>query len=173
MGTRDALLALGRRLQAAGYQVGENPAFGGVNPVHTKNSAHYSGDALDINYDGRGQSVETTKLQAVVGLAKAAGLRVIWQTVGHFDHIHVDDRPGPDIGRIGYTGPATSSIPAPQLEAATTTASLGPSMDDVGNTVIKATIIGLAVMGGAGLVLLGFNKVAGDPVGKAINTIAI
>jgi len=167
MGTRAALIALGRRLQSAGYAVGENPLFGGVTPgAHAKGSAHYTGDALDINYDGHGQAFETTKLQAGVPLAKALGLRVIWQTAGHFDHIHIDDRTGPDIGNIG---PSTSGASA-VVDAAP--AALGLSMDQVGDTVNKALIIGTGVVAGAGLVLLGLNKATGNPAGKALRTVA-
>lgn len=170
MGTWEDLIALGRRLQAAGYQVGENPAFGRVTPgVHAAGSAHYTarGDALDINYDGHGQAFETSKLQAIVPAAKALGLRVIWQTTGHFDHIHIDDRPGPDIGNTGATG-STATAASPVVDA--TPAGLG--LDQVGDTVTKAVIIGLAVMSGAGLVLLGLTKAAGKPAGKLLNTIA-
>lgn len=46
---------LGRWLQDLGFDVGENPAFGGVAPVHTDNSYHYKGKALDVNYGGGGR----------------------------------------------------------------------------------------------------------------------
>lgn len=38
-----------------GFDVGEHPAFGGVDPVHTQGSHHYSGRAGDINYRGGGR----------------------------------------------------------------------------------------------------------------------
>lgn len=47
------IVAIGRALQAAGYSVGENPAFGGVHGVHTGGSYHYKGLAIDTNADGR------------------------------------------------------------------------------------------------------------------------
>ena len=34
-----------------GYEIGEHPAFGGVQPVHSANSAHYSGRFRDVNDD--------------------------------------------------------------------------------------------------------------------------
>ena len=46
---------LGRYLQSLGFNVGENPKFGGVAPVHTDNSYHYKGKALDVNYGGGGR----------------------------------------------------------------------------------------------------------------------
>jgi hypothetical protein len=48
------LVTLGQRLQAAGFQVGEHPAFGGVSPVHTATSWHYKGRAIDVNWPGGG-----------------------------------------------------------------------------------------------------------------------
>lgn len=51
----DGIVRLGRKLQRLGFDVGENPAFGDVAPVHTENSYHYSGDALDVNYNGGGR----------------------------------------------------------------------------------------------------------------------
>lgn len=46
---------IGRILQRKGFDVGEHPAFGGVAPVHTDGSHHYSANALDINYNGGGR----------------------------------------------------------------------------------------------------------------------
>jgi len=160
MGTKAALLELGRRLKAAGYQVGQNPAFGPVG-VHAKGSLHYTGDAIDVNYDGHGQAFETAKLQAVVPLAKAAGLRVIWQTAGHYDHIHVDDGTGPDIGNIGNTGASSSSSSSSSGASSSTTATpaaFGLSLDEAAASITQAVIVTVAVLAGAGLVVLGVNK---------------
>ena len=49
------LKKLGRVLERKGFDVGENPAFGGVDPVHTQGSQHYSGNAFDVNYNGDGR----------------------------------------------------------------------------------------------------------------------
>jgi hypothetical protein len=88
------LVGFGKRLQKLGFNVAEHPAFGGVHPVHSKNSLHYSGNALDINYDGHGQAFETAKINSILGLVKSAGLRSIWQVKDHFDHLHVDTGKG-------------------------------------------------------------------------------
>lgn len=43
------VVALGRLAQNMGLHVGENPHFGGVNPVHVANSYHYRGEAIDVS----------------------------------------------------------------------------------------------------------------------------
>jgi hypothetical protein len=40
---------LGSLAEQMGLHVGENPAFGGVNPVHVKNSYHYKNEAIDVS----------------------------------------------------------------------------------------------------------------------------
>lgn len=47
--------ALRRIDRMPGFEVGEHPGFGGVAPVHTSGSHHYSGNAGDINYLGGGR----------------------------------------------------------------------------------------------------------------------
>ncbi len=41
--------ALGKLAQQMGLNVGENPRFGGVSPVHVANSYHYKGEAIDVS----------------------------------------------------------------------------------------------------------------------------
>lgn len=180
MGTWDSMIALGRELQGLGYDVSENPLFGGVSPTaHTKGSKHYTarGDALDINFDGHGQAFEDSKLNAVVPMAKALGLRVIWQYSGHYNHLHVDTSTGPDLGNIGAAYQATPAGPlpsgagtsAPAVDAAWGLPSApGVSLDEIGNTIGKALIIGSVLVAGAGLVLLGLNKATGNPAAKIV-----
>lgn len=43
------VVELGRLAQSMGLRVGENPRFGGVAPVHVKNSYHYKGEAIDVS----------------------------------------------------------------------------------------------------------------------------
>lgn len=45
------VVELGQLAQQMGLHVGENPHFGGVNPVHVKNSFHYKGEAIDVSGD--------------------------------------------------------------------------------------------------------------------------
>src|SRR5690606_30800115 len=55
------IVRLGKKLQTMGYQVGQHPAFGRVG-THSRGSLHYSGDAIDVNADGRGQAHENMML---------------------------------------------------------------------------------------------------------------
>ena len=94
------LVAFGRKLQELGLRVSEHPQFGGVAPVHTKNSWHYRNGAIDVNADGHGQAYENAKINSILGLAKQYGLRTIWQWDGHYDHAHFDIGTGPDLGNF-------------------------------------------------------------------------
>lgn len=42
---------LGKLAQSMGLHVGENPHFGGVDPVHVAGSYHYKGEAIDVSGD--------------------------------------------------------------------------------------------------------------------------
>lgn len=45
------VVELGKLAQQLGLHVGENPQFGGVNPVHVKGSYHYKNEAIDVSGD--------------------------------------------------------------------------------------------------------------------------
>lgn len=91
-----SVVALGKWLTAKGYAAGEGPApFGPIHPVHVKGSYHYRNLALDVNWRGKG--TEKAALDAIAPSLVAAGWRVIWQTKGHYDHLHVDGGPA---GRV-------------------------------------------------------------------------
>ena len=55
LAAENGLKKLGRVLERKGFDVGEHPAFGGVDPVHTNGSHHYDGNAFDVNYNGGGR----------------------------------------------------------------------------------------------------------------------
>jgi len=93
------IVALGKALQGLGVTVGEHPEFGGVEPVHTEGSLHYSGQALDLNAEACGEAPFFDKLAP---LLEEAGFHVLWRVQDHFDHIHVDT--GGAGGGIGSGG---------------------------------------------------------------------
>lgn len=45
------VVRLGKLAQRMGLHVGENPHFGGVNPVHVNGSFHYKNEAIDVSGD--------------------------------------------------------------------------------------------------------------------------
>lgn len=81
--------------KAAGYHVGEHPAYGGVTPgVHTRGSWHDDGLAADINKNGPRERAE---LVHALTVAASFGLAVIYARDGivgvarnHQGHLHVD-----------------------------------------------------------------------------------
>jgi hypothetical protein len=79
----------GKWLQKQGFRVSEHPAFGGVEPVHVKNSKHYSQRAFDVNYGRGGTSrQETDAINRILKVAAKYGLKYIWQAPGHYNHAH-------------------------------------------------------------------------------------
>jgi len=87
-----SLVAYGYDLQRRGFRVSEHPSFGGVHHVHANHSAHYSGNAIDINV-GRGvveaRSQYAHRFDQLAAEARAAGYTVLWRVPGHYDHIHI------------------------------------------------------------------------------------
>jgi len=87
-----SLVAYGYELQHRGFRVSEHPSFGGVHHVHAHHSAHYSGNAIDINV-GRGvreaSSQYAHRFDQLAAEARAAGYTVLWRVPGHYDHIHI------------------------------------------------------------------------------------
>jgi hypothetical protein len=49
----NTVVALGKLAQSMGLHVGENPHFGGVDPVHVAGSYHYKGEAIDVSGPNR------------------------------------------------------------------------------------------------------------------------
>lgn len=110
------LVGFGRMLQGRGFRVSEHPAFGGVHPVHSKNSRHYAGKAIDVNWAAGESDAEKRAIDAIVGLAEDYGLRTIWRTAGHFNHAHFDEGGGRSI--LGKVGGAISGIVGEVKDAA-------------------------------------------------------
>jgi phage-related protein len=88
-GNYAGLVAFGRWLQSMGFRVSEHPAFGGVEPVHTKNSAHYRGAAIDVNAGAGTSAAEQRKLAGIIGPAHMAGFKTIFMAPGHYNHAHI------------------------------------------------------------------------------------
>ncbi len=89
-GSGGNIVAVGRRMQSMGYSVGEHPSFGGVAPVHTKNSYHYRGRAVDVNWYPA--SAEPAKLDYLHGWIRqnvSPITELLWRTKGHYGHLHL------------------------------------------------------------------------------------
>lgn len=104
------IVAVGRMLQGMGYEIGEHPAFGGVQPVHSANSAHYSGRAFDVNDDiaPRGGSEMASLDWLAPRLQKLPHSQIIWRNQDidtgaaipdHMDHLHFAMQRGGFLGR--------------------------------------------------------------------------
>lgn len=97
------VVALGKLAQRMGLHVGENPAFGGVAPVHVKNSNHYTGHAIDVSGDPQKMAAFADLVYRKYGKQlkelfwNGPGARNVknGQTVGkgfvsgHTDHVHL------------------------------------------------------------------------------------
>lgn len=110
----------GTLMNAADWWIGkgargsEHPRFGRVGR-HSRNSLHYSGNAVDLNYGPGGQNAtEMSFFDRNVGAFKQAfpGIRVIWRAAGHYNHMHIDTSKGADIGSFsgGSGGAGGGSI---------------------------------------------------------------
>jgi hypothetical protein len=84
------IVAIGRRIEAMGYTVSEHPQFGGVHPVHTSNSYHYSGRAIDVNwYPAAEEPGRLDQLYDWIRANVPAIRELLWRRPGHYDHLHL------------------------------------------------------------------------------------
>lgn len=97
---KGGLVEFGRLLQTRGFRVSEHPLFGGVSQVHTKNSKHYSNQAIDVNYAPGTSVLEQRAIDAIVHLAKDYGLETIWRAPGHFNHAHFQEGGRSILGKV-------------------------------------------------------------------------
>lgn len=119
-----ALVILCEYATANGFEIFDMPPFDPVNPVHVKGSWHYDrdgryGQAVDINWPGGGR-MEHAMLTRLIPVAQSLGLAVIFNTIGHFTHMHVDVGSRANIGR-GWFTPAWGSTKPALVQAATHT----------------------------------------------------
>ncbi len=98
-----AVVQIGKLAQAMGLYVGENPHFGGVEPVHVTGSYHYQDRAIDVSGDPGLMAKFAKKLDKIYGpkltelfwngqgaVNRKFGERVAPGYVsGHTDHVHV------------------------------------------------------------------------------------
>jgi Putative Flp pilus-assembly TadE/G-like len=96
------LVKLGRFLVDHGLNAAENPAFGGVAPVHEHYGVndHYHGGAIDFNVvnPGPGDSNEAAVFDRLEPKIAQLGFQVLWRVPNHApgdnSHMHVDIGPG-------------------------------------------------------------------------------
>lgn len=104
---------VGLLLQKMGYSVSENPHFGGVDPVHSNGSYHYSGRAIDVNADSApgGEAAALDRLYA--SLSRIPHTELLWRVADHYDHLHYAYQRGGHVGSqrlasgglVGMVGP--------------------------------------------------------------------
>jgi hypothetical protein len=94
MGGDQNIVNVGRMLQDQyGLRISEHPAFGGILASH-RGRGHYEGRAIDVNI-GRGNREadnpeQAYKFDMIADQLRRAGLKVIWRSAGHYDHMHVE-----------------------------------------------------------------------------------
>lgn len=95
---KNDIVALGNYLIGQGAQRDklQHSAFGAVGE-HSRNSRHYRGMAIDVNFPGPN---EGAILDALEPQLRAAGYNTIWRKKGHMTHMHVSVG-GPEGGDIG------------------------------------------------------------------------
>lgn len=116
---------MGLLLQSMGFDVAENPHFGGVHPVHTAGSYHYSGRAIDVNWP-TGGATELAKFQAIAPFVARFGPKdpLIEDAGTSNQHFHYAYARGGFVGRalrrfarggrvgnINHIYPQTSGFP--------------------------------------------------------------
>jgi hypothetical protein len=153
------LVAFGRRLQGMGARVAEHPAFPPLDMHgHGKTSLHYTGHAIDVNTRAGTSALEQRELTPMAALARQAGLRTIFMAPGHYNHLHVDDGGGPNMGAAGSGIAYQVEVPKPPSSAP-----LGPpistavdaamgAMYDAATAFVQANTVDLPTgeTGGAG-----------------------
>jgi hypothetical protein len=73
-----------------GYHVSEHPEFGGVKPVHSDKSYHYTGRAIDVNwYPSQEEPAKLDELHAWIKANVPVYKELLWRTTGHHDHLHL------------------------------------------------------------------------------------
>lgn len=90
-GSLDNLIAFGKKIQGMGFSVTENPYFGGVHAGHASTAQggkHYIGQAIDINKGAGTSKAEQAALASILDLAHSYGLKTLFMTEDHLNHMH-------------------------------------------------------------------------------------
>jgi hypothetical protein len=144
------LVAAARWWQKLGARASEHPLFGGVRPGHMKNSLHYRGQAVDLNYGPGGENaIEKAFFDRHLAAFKAKfpGLGVLWRVPNHFNHMHIDTSgAGRNSGGGGGGFPSLSSLLNPfkklttQLSEGVGGGKFGDLLKGAGKRVISGSI---------------------------------
>jgi TP901 family phage tail tape measure protein len=103
--------AVGKALQARGYQVGEHGAFGGTpTSGHADNSLHYSNRAIDVNADGWPGGEPAALDTLYTALQKIPHTELLWRVADHFDHLHYGLQKGGSIQKLLRGGAAEHRV---------------------------------------------------------------
>ena len=154
------IVALGKIIQKMGIRVSEHPAFGGVEGVHVKGSAHYRGEAIDVNAPGNVVEAQDPvwgkKFDELAAQLRSSGYKVIWRQPGHYNHLHAQLGGAPSGHEMmtegGSTGPGTSNYPTtPGPEGQAQAQQVAPSADQALTNQALMSLMG----GGMGMGMMG------------------
>lgn len=104
IGAASGLVGIGQALQTRGWSVGEHPAFGGVDPVHSDDSYHYAGRAVDINWPGPNERSKLGMLANELRAQYGSSIKELyWPDYdpygGHDTHLHLAMEKGGVVNR--------------------------------------------------------------------------
>lgn len=135
---KNDIVALGNYLIGKGAERHkmQHHAFGPVGE-HSKNSRHYRGMAIDVNFPGPN---EGAILDALEPQLRAAGYNTIWRKKGHHTHMHVSvgGPEGAGGGSYGDSNMVMNTIGSAVSDAAAMSLEqLGKIFGIIGSAVIK------------------------------------
>ena len=131
---KNNIVALGNYLigQGADRSKMQHSAFGAVGE-HSKNSRHYRGMAIDVNFSGPD---EAAKLDALEPQLRAAGYYTLWRKPGHYTHMHVSTG-GPEGGGGSSMGDSHTFMQAAADTVNAGAGKLGELFGMLGSAIIK------------------------------------
>jgi hypothetical protein len=96
------IVALGKALKGQKFTITGHNSFPPVGRHTSQNSAHYKDMAIDVNIPGVGEEARspeaTDRFNKLADQLTASGYNVLWNTKGHYDHLHAQ------IGTEGVRG---------------------------------------------------------------------